>query len=103
MGEVLKHDHFISDPSSHNQDTEDPPKELAASRGKKKNKNAPRSYSTECIHAKVRADLQKLGSCKHEAKDTTPKEIDVKSKKSEHLHDLEFQKDRMIVRCFKKR
>ena len=81
MSEVLKHDHFISDPSSHNQDTEDPPEQLAASRGKKKNKNAPRSYSAECIHAKVRADLQKLGSRKHEAKDTTPKEIDVKSKK----------------------
>ena len=26
MSEVLKHDHFISDPSSHIQDTEDPPK-----------------------------------------------------------------------------
>ena len=61
MSEVLKHDHFISDPSSNNQDTEDPPKQLAASRGKNKNKNAPRSYSAECIHAKVCADLQKLG------------------------------------------
>ena len=35
MSEVLKHDQFISDPRSHNQDTEDPPKELSASRGKK--------------------------------------------------------------------
>ena len=73
MSEVLKHDHFTSDPSSRNKDTEDPPKELSASRGKTKNKNAPRSYSAECIHAKVRADLQKLGSRKREAKDTNPK------------------------------
>ena len=72
---------FISDPRSHNQDTEDTPKELSASQVKNKNKNAPQSYSAECIHAKVRVDLQNIGSRKRKDNDTTPKEIDVKSKK----------------------